>query len=209
MGQILKFPVQASKFGYKRVRNRNRASDNPNQLHLFPQPTAQILDFAAEMSRFEYALILDEREDPRASEIYRKAIAEQDCLADSYCNLGIIESKQGNTTKAFDCFTNSLKNNPRHFESHFNLGNMYFDISDFRLAQIHYEMAAEFEPSFPNVYFNLALVQAINNNLGAAVVALTKYQELVPGEAGRNAEELLENLKKSLAASKNSRSGPL
>ena len=80
--------------------------------------------------------------------------------------------------------------------------------NDFRLAQLHYELAAEVDPSFPNVYFNLALVRAINNDLAAAVSALTKYQELVPVEEGRNAEELLNNLKRSLAAAKSSRVGP-
>ena len=49
MGQILKFPVQASKFGYKRVRKRAKAAENPDQLHLFPQPTAQILNFTPEL----------------------------------------------------------------------------------------------------------------------------------------------------------------
>jgi len=209
MGQILKFPVQASKFGYRRVRKRARPMESPDQLHLFPRPTAQILNFESVLSRFEQALMLDEQEDPKASELYRKAIDEQDCVADAYCNLGIIESKRGNTTKAFDCFTTSLKYNPRHFESHFNLGNVYFDINDFRLAQIHYEMAAEVDPSFPNAYFNLALVHAINNNLGAAVISLTRYQELVPGDDARNADELLDNLKRSLAAAKNPRSNPM
>jgi hypothetical protein len=87
------------------------------------------------------------------------------------------------------------------------LGNLYFDVNDLRLAQIHYEMAAEVDPSFPNVHFNLALVLSINNELGAAVSALTKYQEMVSPEERRNADELLENLKKSLAATKNSRAG--
>jgi len=206
MGQLLKFPVQASKFGYKRVKKRARVAENPDQLFLFPQPTAQILNFASGLSRFEQALMLDERGDLKAAELYRSAIEEQDCVADAYCNLGIIESKQGNTAKAFDCFTTSLKHNPRHSESHFNLGNLYFDISDFRLSQIHYEMAVEVDPSFPNFYFNLALVQAINNELAAAVCSLTRYQELVPHDEGRNAEELLFNLKKSLAA-KNSGAG--
>ena len=90
---------------------------------------------------------------------------------------------------------------------HYNLGNLYLDVNDFRLAQIHYEMSVEVEPSFPNVYFNLALVQAINNDLGAAVSALTRYRELVPEDEGRNAEELLDNLKKSLAAAPSSRFG--
>jgi Flp pilus assembly protein TadD len=72
---------------------------------------------------------------------------------------------------------------------------------------MHYEMAVEVDPSFPNVYFNLALVQAINNDLMAAVNALTRYQDLVSAEDAQNADELLLNLRKTLAA-KNSRFGP-
>lgn len=207
MGQILKLPPQAAKFGYKRVKKRASAAENPDQLHLFPQPTAQIVSFASGLSRFEQALVLDERGDPKAAELYLKAIEEQDCVADAYCNLGIIESQKGNTAKAFDCFTTSLKHNPRHSEAHFNLGNLYFDANDFRLAQIHFEMAGEVDPSFSSVHFNLALVQAINNDLAAAVSALSKYQELVCEDEARNADELLRNLKRSLAAARNSRLG--
>jgi tetratricopeptide (TPR) repeat protein len=204
MGQILKFPGPASKFGYKRV--KRRASEDPNQLHLFSQPTAQILPFAPDLTRFAQALFFDERGDARAAELYLKAIEEQDCVADAYCNLGILQSKQGNTAKAFDCFTASLKQDPRHLEAHYNLGNLYFEANDCRLAQLHYELAVAVDPSFPSAYFNLALVQAINEELGAAVSSLTRYQELVGKEEGHNAEELLDNLKKSLAAlAKNSR----
>jgi tetratricopeptide (TPR) repeat protein len=206
MGQLLKFPVQATKFGYKRVKKRAKPSENPNQLFLFSQPTAQILNFVSGLSCFEQALMLDERGDLKAADLYRNAIEEQDCVADSYCNLGIIESKQGNAIRAFDCFTTSLKYNPRHSESHFNLGNLYFDLNDLRLAQIHYEMAVDCDPSFPNFHFNLALVQAINSDFAAAISSLSRYQELVPEDEGRNAEELLQNLKNSLAASKSTRS---
>jgi len=174
---------------------------------LFPQPTARILELALDLSRFEQALMSDERGDSKAAELYERAIEEGDCVADAYCNLGIIESQKGNTTKAFDCFTTSLKHDPRHSEAHYNLGNLYSDANDFRLAQMHYEMAVEVDPSFPNVYFNLALVQAINNDLAAAVTALTKYQNLVSAEEAQNADELLLNLRKTLAA-KNSRFGP-
>jgi len=207
MAQILKFPAQASKFGYKRVRRRTRAAEDPGQLNLFPQPTAQILNFASELSRFEQALMLDERGDAEAAELYAKAIEEHDCVADAYCNLGIIESQNGNRAKAFDRFTTSLKYDPRHSVSHYNLGNLYFEVEELRLAQIHYEIAVEVDPSFPNVYFNLALVQAINNDLRAAVSTLSKYQELVSEDEGGMAGELLANLKKSLAATKNSRTG--
>ena len=208
MAQILKFPVQASKFGYKRVKKCAKAAENKDQLDLFPRPTAQILTFAPLLSRFEEALRSDERGDAKAAELYAKAIEEHDCVADAYCNLGIIESQNGNTAKAFDRFTTSLKCDPRHSEAHYNLGNLYFEVNELRLAQIHYEISAEVEPSFPNVYFNLALVQAINNDLGAAVSSLSKYQELVSEAEGQIAGELLDNLKKSLAAAKNSRFGP-
>ena len=147
----------------------------------------------------------DERGDEQAAELYAKAIEEHDCVADAYCNLGIIESQKGNTAKAFDCFTTSLKHDPRHSESHYNLGNLYFDVNDLPLALIHYQMSAEVEPGFPNVYFNLALVQALNNDLDAAIISLTTYQQLVSEDEGRIAEELLQNLKKSLSASKPSR----
>ena len=203
MGDIVKLPVQPSKLGYKRVKQRK--ADDPDQLVLFSQPTAQILDFVAQLSRFEQALLYDERNEPKAAELYRKAIEENDCVADAYCNLGIIESKQGNTNKAFDCFTTALAHNPRHSEAHYNLANLYVDLDDFRLAQTHYEMAATVDPSFANVYFNLALVLTINNNVDAAISALNRYQQLVCEEEGRRAGELLANLKKSIAAAKVSR----
>jgi len=207
MGQILKFPAQASKFGYKRVKQRGTSAENPNQLQLFPRPTAQILAFAPDLSLFEHALLMDERGDLKAADLYLKAIQEQDCVPDAYCNLGIIQSKQGHIAKAFDCFTTSLQHNPRHFEAHFNLGNMYFDLNEFRLAQVHYEMAAVVDPTFPNVHFNLALVQAINNDQAGALISLARYQELVPEDEGRLACELLNDLRMSLAAAKNSRPG--
>ena len=207
MGEILRFPVQASRLGYKRVKKRVRTAENPDQLHLFSQPAAEVLSFTSGLSCFEQALMLDERADLKAAELYRKAIEEEDCVADAWCNLGIIESHKGNVTRAFHCFTTSLKHEPRHSEAHYNLGNLYFEVNDFRLAQIHYEMAAEVEASFANVYFNLALVQALNNDLAAAVSALSKYRELVSEVEAQNAEELLRNLKESLAAAANPRIG--
>jgi len=201
MGQILKLPVRASKFGYKRVPKRAR-KDDPAQLRLFPQPTAQVLRLDTGLSHFEQALLMDERGDQQAIDSYLKAIAEQDCVADAYCNLGIIESQRGHIARAFDCFTHSLKHDPRHLEAHYNLANLYFDADDFRVAQVHYEIAAELDPSFPNVHFNLALVLAINNEFALAINALVRYQQMVSPVEARNADELIATLKKSLASTK-------
>jgi tetratricopeptide (TPR) repeat protein len=207
MGEILKFPGEATKLGYSRVRKRGRQTDDPNQLDLFVPPPARIANFASPATPFEQALMCDERGDFQAAELYAKAIENQDCVADAFCNLGILESKKGNTAKAFDCFTTSLKHDPRHSEAHYNLANLYFEVNDFRLAQIHYEIAAEVDPEFANVYFNLALVQSINHELSAAVVTLTKYQQLVSADDARHADELLRNLRRSLAAKEDTRLG--
>jgi tetratricopeptide (TPR) repeat protein len=207
MGEILKFPGDATKLGYSRVRKRGRRADDPNQLDLFLPVTARISNFSPELSPFEQALQCDERDELQAADLYAKAIENHDCVADAFCNLGIIESKKGNTARAFDCFTTSLKHDARHSEAHYNLANLYFEVNDFRLAQIHYEMAAEVDPDFANIYFNLALVQSINGELAAAIKSLTRYQQLVSANEARNADELLRNLRQSLAGRKDSRLG--
>ena len=202
MGQIIKFPAQASKLGFKRAKKRAIATEQgQDQLDLFPGPSAQILNFESGLNLFEQALMLDERGDLKAADLYARAIEGHVSVADAWCNLGIIESKR-DTVKAFDCFSSSLKHNPRHAEAHYNLANLYFEMNDFRLAQLHYEMAAQVDPSFANAFFNLALVQAVNNDFDSAVSALNKYRELVSEEDGRLAENLLQELRKSLAAAR-------
>ena len=196
MAQILKLPVQTNKLGFRRVRKRCKSAD-PNQLDLFPPAKAQILEFSARgLSTFEQALLSDERGDDRAAELSSRAIEQHDCEADAFCNLGIIESQNGNTIKAFNCFTTCLKQNPRHTEAHYNLGNLYFDQNDFRLAQLHFEMAAEFDPAFANAFFNLGLVLSINGDPDAALRALGKYQALVSEDEGRSAQQMIEDLRK-------------
>lgn len=198
MGELLKFPGEATRLGYKRVRKRCRP-DDPNQLDLFlPAPSA-LAQFAPGLSSFEQALLRDERGDPRAAEFYRQAIERGECVADAYCNLGILESKNRNVAKAFDYFTTCLKHDPRHLEAHYNLANLYFEVNDYRLAQLHYEMAAEVDPNFANAFFNLGLVRSINHELPAAITALTRYQQLASMNDARNADELLEQLRRALA----------
>lgn len=207
MGEILKFPGDATRLGYSRVRKRGRLAADPNQLDLFLPAPARISSFAPPLSPFEQALASDESGEAEAAELYARAIENRDCVADAFCNLGIIESKRGNTARAFDCFTTSLKHDPRHCKAHYNLANLYFEVNDFRLAQIHYEMAAEVDPSFASVYFNLALVQSINHELAAAVTTLSRYQQLVSPDEARHADELLRSLRQTLAAKKDSEMG--
>lgn len=197
MGKVLPFSIrQPAKFDFERARKHRK--ENPDQLHLFSTRLAEIRYLPTNVSPFEAALLLDERNDSQAERIYRRAIAEGDFVADAYCNLGILESKSGRTAKAFDCFTKALEHDPRHVESHYNLGNLYFEGDNLRLARMHYELAAEIDPTFPNLYFNLGLVLALLEETRAAMDALVAYQRLAPQEERRKADDLIRGLRSYL-----------
>lgn len=143
------------------------------------------------MSAFEEALILDEQNQPMAKDLYLKAIAEEDCVADAYCNLGILESQISNYSKAIDCFTLSLKHDPRHFEAHYNLANLYAEIGNLPLAKVHYEMSIELEPDFSNSHFNLGLTLAMMGESKSAVNELFTYKKLSDKADFRQVDELI------------------
>lgn len=163
------------------------------QMNLFQAGEGHLARFQPRLSPFEEALLRHERGDPQANEFYRKAIKEEDYVADAYCNLGILEFERGRVSKAFDCFTMSLKYEPRHVEAHFNLANLYFDAGDLRLARFHYEIVIELEPGFSHPYLNVGLVLALQGELAESRENLLKYRELA-SEDDTVAEEVLRKL---------------
>lgn len=202
MAKILKFPIHPpQKFGFERVKKPKQVPQQKRkgQLNLFSHEPARIIEFQSNLSLFEQALFMDERGDEKAAELYAKSIEKGDCVADAYCNLGVLESLSGRSTKAFDCFTNSLKHDPRHFESHYNLANLYLDVGDFGLAELHYGLAAELEPDFPNIYFNLGIVHALRNKLDEAISAFEEYKKRAAPDECDKADELLATLKESVS----------
>ena len=67
-----------------------------------------------------------------------------------------------------------------------------------QLAKLHYEAAAQIEPGFSLVYFNLSLVYHKLGDLAAASATLEKYRQLEPED------EDLEVLNQLLKAMKGS-----
>ncbi len=202
MAKLIPFPTQpTTKLGYKRVGIRRHADlERHGQLNLFTEMRGQVVELPNRLSTFEEALLLDEHGDPAAAELYRQAIHETDCVAEAYCNLGILESESGHRPQAFDCFTLSLANDPRHFESHYNLGNLYLDEGDFRLAKLHYETCTVVEPDFPDTYFNLGLVLVMSEQREHALHALERYKALVPDHEATKANELIASLNQTSQA---------
>lgn len=199
MANIIEFPVQKPKSGLKRVHKDPEIHlKYTGQLNLFSKdsPGRNIFIMSSSLTPFEEALMLDERGEQNAKEAYQKAIDKNDCIADAYCNLGILEFETGNTVKAIDSFTKSLKENPRHFESHYNLANLYSELGNLPLAKTHYEFARELKPDFPDTYFNLGLVYAMVRDFESAIKTLSEYKSLASGEDSSNAEKLIESIKK-------------
>src|SRR5262249_39939834 len=126
---------------FRRIREMRAAGMTPAQIEtqikgqrsLFEGSRGRLIELPRKLSSFEQGLKLHEKGDRRAMELYRDSIGRGEFVADSYCNLGILEFESHHVPKAADCFTLSLKADPRHFESHFNLGNLYYDVGDFRL----------------------------------------------------------------------------
>ena len=199
MTNIIEFPIQKTKSGFKKVHKEPEIRLNyTGQLNLFNQesPERNIFIMPSSLSPFEEALMLDEKGEQNAKEAYRIAIEKNDYIADAYCNLGILEFESGNTVKAIDSFTKSLKNDPRHFESHYNLANLYSELGNLPLAKTHYEFARELKPDFPDTCFNLGLVYAMSRDFESAIKILSEYKEMASSEDSTNAEKLIESIKK-------------
>jgi tetratricopeptide (TPR) repeat protein len=190
MAKVVKFPQPAlEKFGFKPVRKKREAPISPpKQLNLFAGGRVVKM---GNMTTFEEALILDEQGDARAKDLYLKAIEEGDCIADAFCNLGILQSKNGHPSQAIDYFTMSLKHDPRHFEAHYNLANLYAEIGNLPLAKVHYQMAIQIDPDFPNAHFNLGLTLAMLAEPKEALNELYVYKRLSDKDDVSHVDELI------------------
>jgi len=198
MGKVVQFPISSpEKFGFKPVRKKKEGvPEKKGQLNLFVGGKVVKMN---SLTPFEEALLLDDMGDvEHARDAYQKAIKVKDSVADAYCNLGIIESEARNFAKAIDCFTLCLKEDPRHFEAHYNLANQYAEIGNLPLAKVHYQLSIEIEPEFPNSYFNLALTLAMNKEVEEAIQALLNYRNIAASEDKKQAEDLINMLTRTL-----------
>jgi tetratricopeptide (TPR) repeat protein len=185
MAKVLKFhpdPPSERKSGFKKVQKKlNRSLEEQGQLNLFnreSQPSeAKQIKISSFRSPFEEALVLDEKDDPKAIEAYQKLIQQRIDVADAYCNLGILYASNGESIQAINSFTLALKEDPRHIESHYNLGNMYFDAGNYQLAITHYEIAKGIDADFPDLLFNLTLAYAIQKQFEKALEMIRAYQK--------------------------------
>ncbi len=194
-------PKHPEKFGFKKARSAAAGKRrDEDQLDLFSAAASgRIVSLPTRLSPFEEALLLDERGNAGALSAYERAIEEGDSVADAYCNLGIIRYHSGNTDAALRCFTDALAREPRHFESHFNLANLFFDRGELQASVVQYGLAAEIDKTYANLYFNQGLVFALLERYEDAHRSLTAFRALAPDNEGRMADALLASLREAIS----------
>ncbi|KAA3610700.1 MAG: tetratricopeptide repeat protein [Calditrichaeota bacterium] len=189
------------RLGHKKAKSsKKQQMEDKGQQNLFEKPSPQILSLPKKMSAFEQAYLNDEQGNPNAKAAYLKAVESGDYKADAYCNLGILEAHEGDYVKAIDYFSLALATDPRHYEAHFNLANLYFDNENLKLAKLHYETAKNIEPEDPNIYFNLGLVQAMIGEISSAIKSLSTYSQMVGNKKAGKAIDLVSQLTHSQKA---------
>jgi len=196
MAKVVKLGVQTprpEKKGNRRVKKRRKPDlEDFGQLNLFDQQ--KIVSFARDDSFFDQALRLDEKGDERAEKFYEKAIQNQERVEDAWCNLAVLKSARKDHAGAIDCLTKCLERNPRHFEAHYNLGNVYSEIGNMPLARVHYELATQLAPEYPNSFYNLGLVLISQKDYQNAISCINKYVELSEENDTSTAKELINTL---------------
>lgn len=196
MAKIVAFPITTpDKLGPKRARKRRPDLEELGQLNLFERQ-AILMSRSSEESFFESAMRHDDSGDfEEAKRLYALAIERGESKADALCNLGILASQADLHSQAIDYLTKALAEEPRHFEAHYNLANVYSDIGNSELSKIHYEMAIQIMPEFPNTYYNLGLVLISLKKFPQAAAVIDQYIALSPDRDDRIAEELIKTLK--------------
>lgn len=198
MARVVQFPVNPpAKLGPKKANRKKKPNlEDYGQMNLFDQLDDQtpVLSLPKSNSFFEEALQLDEQGNPEAERYYLLAIENSESAEDALCNLGILKSVQGDLAKSIDYLTQCLKVNPRHFEAHYNLGNVYSDLGNLELAKVHYELSTQIEPHYPNSYYNLGLVLVSMKKYKEAIRVINTYVSLAPNAEHEVAHELIKTL---------------
>ncbi|MBI1191547.1 MAG: tetratricopeptide repeat protein [Bacteroidetes bacterium] len=151
-------------------------------------------------SPFEQALRLQDQNDPRAIAWYRKAIQAGEGVADSWCNLGILESGAGWKSRAMHCFQQAIRVEPRHFDAHYSLANLYYDNGELDLARIHYGIAAEISPDHPPLLHQQAMLALLDQQYATAISLLRRYTLLAEDPHSRDrAARLIQRIRADVA----------
>jgi tetratricopeptide (TPR) repeat protein len=116
----------------------------------------------------------------RAIELLRKATLKNSSLWEAQASLGFVYHLSGDAAKARAAYTEALRLNPEHAETHYNLGILHLDLEEYHEAKKALGDAAKWDPTDAEAVFQLASADLYLDNLPAAVEGYTKALELDP-----------------------------
>ena len=100
---------------------------------------------------------------------------------DSISLLGLVLSRQGDSTEAVKCWSKCLALNPQHALSYLNMGTIAQRQGEYEKAVELFHKALELSPKMSEAYHRLALVLLSQGKPQEAITALERQLELSPG----------------------------
>jgi tetratricopeptide (TPR) repeat protein len=91
-----------------------------------------------------------------------------------------LEDDPARTEEAISSYGQVLKLDPDYAPAHINLGTLYYNQSDYELAEEHYRKAIEADPRYALAYFDLGNVLDETQRLEEAIAAYRVALQLAP-----------------------------
>lgn len=142
---------------------------------------------AAESAESLYGLgsvYLKQEKNAQAKDCFERAVRLKpgypETLPNAWNNLGILATREGDTTKAITYFQKALSLDQDHFIALENLGNAYRQQKRWEEAHATLNRALTLKPEDAEANYNLAMVLAQNNDTGGAYEHLQKALQARP-----------------------------
>jgi len=104
----------------------------------------------------------------------------RESLADLFARGVALEEDPLTADDAIECYKKVLQLDPTYAPAHINLGTLYYNYSDYALAEDHYRRAIESDPRYALAYFDLGNVLDETQRLAEAIAAYKSALQLAP-----------------------------
>jgi len=91
-----------------------------------------------------------------------------------------LEEDPGSQLEAISTYEKVLEMEPEHAAAHINLGTLYYNRQDYRMAEHHYRQAIEIDPRYSLAYFDLGNVLDETGRVGEAIQTYKTALQLAP-----------------------------
>jgi tetratricopeptide (TPR) repeat protein len=109
-----------------------------------------------------------------------RSMAPPESAMDLFARGLALEEDPVTADDAIACYKKVLKLNPNYAPAHINLGTLYYNQSNYSLAEEHYRKAVESDPRYALAYFNLGNVLDETQRLEEAITAYNAALQLAP-----------------------------